>query len=81
MDNLLLLWASSGILLEMLIHQIDECCWIKDSWPVSATGKGVSANRPNNCSQNLANYSIEYAFADGGIKAAIRAEHQGMLLF
>ena len=60
------LWASAGILLEMLIHQIDECCWIKDSWPVSATGKGVSANRPDNCSQNLANYSIEYTFADGG---------------
>ena len=33
---------------------------------MSATGKGVSANRPDNCSQNLANYSIEYTFADGG---------------
>ncbi len=66
------LWASSGILLEMLIHQIDECCWIKDGWPVSATGKGKSANRPNNCSQNLANYSIEYTFADGG-KAVVES--------
>ena len=60
------LWASAGILLEMLIHQIDECCWIKDSWPISATGTGELANRPDNCSQNLANYSIEYKFADGG---------------
>ena len=66
------LWASAGILLEMLIHQIDECCWIKDGWPVSATGKGVSANRPDNCSQNLANYSIEYTFADGG-KAVVES--------
>jgi predicted dehydrogenase len=66
------LWASAGILLEMLIHQIDECCWIKDAWPVSATGKGVSSDRPNNCSQNLANYHIEYTFADGG-KAVVES--------
>ena len=66
------LWASAGILLEMLIHQIDECCWIKDSWPVSATGTGDSSKRPNNCSQNLANYSIEYKFADGG-KAVVES--------
>jgi hypothetical protein len=56
----------------MLIHQIDECCWIKDSWPVSATGKGTSADRPDNCSQNLSNYSIEYTFADGG-KAVVES--------
>ena len=60
------LWASAGMLSEMLIHQIDECCWIMNGWPVSATGKGESSTRPNNCSQNVANYSIEYTFADGG---------------
>ena len=27
------LWASSGIFIELLIHQIDECCWLRDSWP------------------------------------------------
>jgi predicted dehydrogenase len=66
------LWCTSGILLEMLIHQIDECCWIKDGWPVSATGKGTLANRPDNCSQNLNDYAIEYTFADGG-KAVVES--------
>jgi len=60
------LWVSSGMLLELLIHQIDECCWIKDGWPVSATGKGNPPSRPGNCSQNINDYSIEYTFADGG---------------
>ena len=60
------LWCTSGVLLEMLIHQIDECCWIMDGWPVSATGKGTMANRPDNCSQNLNDYSIEYTYANGG---------------
>jgi predicted dehydrogenase len=66
------LWCTSGVLLEMLIHQIDECCWIKDGWPVSATGKGTMANRPDNCSQNLNDYAIEYTFADGG-KAVVES--------
>ncbi len=66
-DNRLhFLWASTGMLSEMLIHQIDECCWIKDAWPVSATGKGTFANRPGNCAQNFDTYSIEYIFPDGG---------------
>jgi len=60
------LWASAGMLSEMLIHQIDECCWIKDGWPVSATGKGTPPTRPGNCSQNFNTYAIEYTFADGG---------------
>ena len=50
----------------MLIHQIDECCWIKDGWPVSATGQGTPPSRPGNCSQNFSTYAIEYTFADGG---------------
>jgi predicted dehydrogenase len=66
------LWCTSGILLEMLIHQIDECCWIKDGWPVSATGKGTRAGREGNCSQNLNDYVIEYTFADGG-KAVVES--------
>ena len=59
------LWVSSGIMLELLIHQIDECCWIKDGWPVSATGKGTPSSKPGNCDQNLDSYNIEYTFADG----------------
>lgn len=59
------LWGGSGRFIELLIHQIDECCWIKDGWPVSAHGLGGrTAN--NACpGQNLDNYSIEYTFADG----------------
>ncbi|HWY86828.1 MAG TPA: Gfo/Idh/MocA family oxidoreductase, partial [Gemmataceae bacterium] len=30
------LWASGGAYSDFLIHNIDECCWMKDAWPVSA---------------------------------------------
>ena len=58
-------WASSGLFIEMTIHQIDECCWIKDSFPVSALGLGGKTADNTDCSQNLDTYSIEYTFADG----------------
>jgi len=58
-------WASSGIFIELMIHQVDECCWIKDSWPVSAHGVGGRAPGIADASQNLHAYSIEYTFADG----------------
>ncbi|MCR4413293.1 MAG: gfo/Idh/MocA family oxidoreductase [Thermoguttaceae bacterium] len=59
------LWASSGLFIELMIHQIDECCWIKDGWPVSAHGLGGRTADSNDASQNLDSYSIEYTFADG----------------
>ena len=34
------LWASGGCFSDFLIHNIDECCWMKGSWPVSAKGSG-----------------------------------------
>jgi predicted dehydrogenase len=58
-------WASSGLFLELMIHQIDECCWIKDGWPVTAHGVGGRAANSQDASQNLDSYSIEYTFADG----------------
>jgi predicted dehydrogenase len=58
-------WLSSGLFIEMTIHQIDECCWIKDAWPVSALGMGGRQADSSDCSQNLDTYSIEYAFPDG----------------
>jgi len=58
------LWASGGIFIELMIHQIDECFWIKDSWPVSAHGVGGRFAWSTDCSQNLDSYSIEYTFAD-----------------
>ncbi len=59
------MWASSGIFIELMIHQIDECCWIKDSWPVSAHGLGGRVPNSTDCSENLDTYAIEYTFADG----------------
>ncbi len=59
------LWSSGGIFIELMIHQIDECFWIKDSWPVAAHGVGGRYAGSTDCSQNLDSYSIEYTFADG----------------
>ena len=60
-----LYWLGSGHMVDYLIHQIDECCWIKDAWPVSAVGFGGRAPNSTDCGQNLDIYSIEYTFADG----------------
>ena len=60
-----LFWVGSGHMVDNLIHQIDECCWIKDAWPVAADGLGGSLPRNNDCGQNIDVYSIEYTFADG----------------
>jgi predicted dehydrogenase len=59
------MWSSGGVFIELMIHQIDECFWIKDSWPVSAHGVGGRFAGSTDCSQNLDSYSIEYTFADG----------------
>ncbi len=58
-------WTSSGIFLELMIHQIDECCWIKDGWPVTAHGVGGRGPDSTDCAQNFDTYSVEYTFADG----------------
>lgn len=60
-----LYWVGSGHYVDYLIHQIDECCWIKDAWPVSAIGMGGRAPDSTDCGQNNDVYSIEYTFADG----------------
>jgi predicted dehydrogenase len=59
------LWVSSAWFIEMMIHQVDECCWIKDAWPVSAEGLGGREPNSDDCSQNLHTYAIEYTFGDG----------------
>ena len=68
------LWTSSGIFIELMIHQIDECCWIKDSWPVSAHGIGGRAPNSTDCSENLDTYAIEFTYADG-TKAVINGRY------
>jgi len=60
-----LYWLGSGHMVDYLIHQIDECCWIKDAWPVEAVGLGGRAPDSRDCGQNIDVYSMEYTFADG----------------
>ncbi len=60
-----LLWVGSGHMIDNLIHQIDECCWIKDAWPVSCVAMGGRDPLSTDCGQNLDVYSMEYTFADG----------------
>ncbi len=59
------LWASGGLFSDFNIHQIDECCWMKNAWPIQAHGSGGRHFRGNSVDQNLDNYSVEYTFADG----------------
>jgi predicted dehydrogenase len=59
------LWASGGLFSDFYIHHIDECCWMKDAWPVSAQALGGRHYRGNFLDQNFDNYSVEYSFADG----------------
>jgi len=59
------LWASGGCYSDFLIHNIDECCWMKDEWPVKASGTGARTYRENYVDQNFDTYSVEYTFNDG----------------
>ena len=59
------LWASGGVYSDYYIHQIDECCWMKDAWPVKAHATGGRHYRGNSVDQNFDNYSVEYTFEDG----------------
>jgi predicted dehydrogenase len=52
-------------MVDYLIHQIDECCWIKDSWPVSVDGMGGRVPNSTDHGQNIDVYSMEFTFADG----------------
>jgi predicted dehydrogenase len=59
------LWLSGGAFSDFLIHNIDECCWIKDAWPVEAIGSGGRHYRGDDIDQNFDTYSVEYTYADG----------------
>lgn len=59
------LWLSGGAFSDFLIHNIDECCWIKDAWPVEAIGSGGRHYRGEDIDQNFDTYSVEYTFGDG----------------
>jgi predicted dehydrogenase len=59
------LWASGGAVSDFLIHNVDECCWIKDAWPIKAQATGGRHYRGDDIDQNFDAYAIEYTFADG----------------
>ena len=59
------LWASGGLFSDYNIHQIDECCWMKNAWPVRAHAVGGRHYRDGYVDQNFDSYSVEYTFADG----------------
>jgi predicted dehydrogenase len=59
------LWASGGCYSDFYIHNIDECCWMKNAWPVTAQASGGRHFRGDNVDQNFDSYSVEYTFADG----------------
>ena len=59
------LWASGGCYSDYYIHQIDECSWMKDAWPVKAHAMGGRHYRGDSVDQNLDSYHVEYTYPDG----------------
>jgi predicted dehydrogenase len=59
------LWASGGLFSDFYIHNIDECCWMKNGWPVKAQANGGRHYRGEKIDQNFDTYSVEYTFGDG----------------
>ncbi len=63
------LWASGGCYSDFYIHNIDECCWMKDAWPVEARAAGGRHYHDHSggidVDQNFDVYEVEYTFADG----------------
>ncbi len=60
-----LFWVGSGHMVDNLIHQIDECCWLMDAWPVSCHGMGGREVGSDDHGQNDDIYAMEYTFPDG----------------
>jgi predicted dehydrogenase len=59
------IWASGGVFSDFYIHQIDECSWMKNAWPVQAAALGGRHYREGYVDQNLDTYSVEYTYPDG----------------
>jgi len=59
------LWASGGVFSDFNIHQIDECSWMKNAWPIKAHAAGGRHYRGDSLDQNFDNYSVEYTYPDG----------------
>lgn len=59
------LWSGGGLFSDYNIHQIDECCWMKNAWPIRAHAVGGRHFRGDAQDQNFDSYSVEYVFPDG----------------
>ena len=59
------LWASGGAFSDFLIHNIDECCWMKNAWPVKAEASGGRHYRMDDVDQNFDHYAVTYTCGDG----------------
>lgn len=59
------IWASGGCFNDFYIHNVDECCMMKDTWPIQAQALGGRHYRGDSVDQNFDTYSVEYTFADG----------------
>jgi predicted dehydrogenase len=60
-----LYWVGSGHMVDNLIHQIDECCWLMDDWPVECHGMGGREVNSHDHGQNNDIYSMEFTFPNG----------------
>ncbi len=60
-----LFWVGSGHMVDNLIHQIDECCWLMDDWPLSCHAFGGREVGSEDHGQNLDMYSMEFTFPNG----------------
>ena len=70
------IWASGGTFSDFYIHQIDECSWMKGSWPVEAQAIGGRHFRGEAIDQNFDVYNVEYTF-DDGTKLFMYGRNQG----
>jgi len=57
-------WLNGSFIVDWLIHNIDVCCWVKNSWPVSVQGMGGRQVR-HEADQLFDHYAAEFTFADG----------------
>lgn len=57
-------WLNGSFIVDWLIHNIDVCCWVKNSWPVSVQGLGGRQVRQEP-DQLFDHYAAEFTFADG----------------
>lgn len=59
------LWASGGSFSDFFIHNIDEACWMKNDFPITAQASGGRTDRGDYIDQNFDHYDVEYTFKDG----------------